>query len=102
MAMLENQKKALDKTLKVFTEDLDVMGALVHLQSNGIFEQQDVDFIRNEKLGPLDTVMELIKRIKQKGQNAYEIFREFLLQREGSKHIAEVLDKNLSEVTVIF
>lgn len=100
MAMLKIHKKALDKTLKVFTEDLDIWGTLVHLQSNGIFEQHDVDFIRVEKPGT--QVMELIKRIKQKGHNAYQVFREFLLQGEGSRHIAEVLDKHLSEVTVKF
>lgn len=101
MAMSDIHKKALDKTLKVIVEDLDVLDALVHLQSNGILKQADADCVRAEK-EPRTQVIELVKRIKQRGETAYRSFRDYILNCDGSKHIARSLDENLSDVTLKF
>ncbi|XP_071848145.1 uncharacterized protein [Apostichopus japonicus] len=97
MAMPTAKRKTLDRTLEVLTEDLDVTPAIIHLKCKEILKDIDEEKI-NAKVTGKEKVMELVKIIKKRGEKAYQIFREYLGNCEGSEHLAEEMDKNLQAV----
>ncbi|XP_071848064.1 uncharacterized protein [Apostichopus japonicus] len=99
MACMTNEhREALDKTLVCLTKNLGIEEALVHLQSEGIFTENDVEAVDLPTSTRIKKVTELVKRLKQKGESSYLPFKKFLEETPGSKHIAIELDKNLKEV----
>lgn len=97
MAMTLLQRHTLTKTLEVLTEDLDVIPAIIHLKSKAILTDADEEKII-AKVTEKEKVMEFLKIIKKRGEEAYCIFHEYLKNCPGSEHLAEELDTNLKEV----
>ncbi|PIK53158.1 putative GTPase IMAP family member 8-like [Apostichopus japonicus] len=95
--MTKEHRKALNKTLVSFTNDLGIEEALLYLQSQEILTESDVEAI-DQHSARIKKVAELVKRLKQKGDKSFFTFKKFLEENLGSEHIAKELDKNLKEV----
>lgn len=89
MAMSEEQRNTLDRCLVILVENLDVTDASVHLQSKGILNDADVDFIR-AKPETREQIREFVRILKRKGETAYPLFRDYLLI--NANHIGTSLD----------
>lgn len=96
--MTKEHREALDKTLVCLTNDLAIEEALVYLQSEGIFTENDVEAVDLPTSTRIKKVTELVKRLKQKGESSYLPFKKFLEETQGCEHIAIELEKNLKEV----
>lgn len=97
MAMTSAQRKALDRTLEVLAEDLDVTPAVIHLKSKEILQDIDEERI-SSKVTEKEKVMELVKIIKKRGKKAFRALTEYLENCLGSEHLVEELDENLKTV----
>ncbi|PIK58467.1 hypothetical protein BSL78_04600 [Apostichopus japonicus] len=96
MAMTTLQRNTLNKTLEVLPEDFDVIPAIIHFKSKGIFTEGDEENII-AKVTKKEKVMEFVTTIEKKGTEAYSIFYEYLKNCPGSQHLAKEPERKSRE-----
>lgn len=97
MSMTRKHRRALDRTLQVLSDDLDLQPAITHLRSKELFTEDHESRI-NAQQGQTKMVSEFVTILKRSGDEAYSTFRTYLLDCQGQRHIATELDQSLEEV----